>query len=191
MIPVLINGPALEPVTLAEAKAWLRVDVNDEDDLISALITSARLIVESTARRMLLTQTWRLVMDAWPEGGVVKIPFSPFQALNAVRVYDINNVAQLVAPASYVLTPSPYGARLVFIGMAPVPGRPFAGIEIDIVLGFGDAAGTVAAPLRRAILILVARWYENRGDGEGEAAFKALPGAVDALIAPYRRVRVS
>ena len=56
MIPLLMTAPAVEPLSLAEAKSWLRVDGADEDQLIQSLITSARLGVEATTNRLLITQ---------------------------------------------------------------------------------------------------------------------------------------
>ena len=53
-------------MTLAEAKAYLRVEHDDDDDVIAALIAGARVHVEAQTRRALITQSWRLIRDAWP-----------------------------------------------------------------------------------------------------------------------------
>ena len=67
----------------------------------------------------------------------------------------------------------------------PAPGRLAAGIEIDVVSGYGDDAADVPQPLRQAIRLLVAHWYENRGLA-AVGAVTVLPSTVAALIAPYR-----
>jgi hypothetical protein len=51
MALVLTAGPAVEPVTLAEARAHLRVDGSAEDTLISSLIITSRLHVEAALGR--------------------------------------------------------------------------------------------------------------------------------------------
>ncbi|HVW94201.1 MAG TPA: hypothetical protein VHB74_16540, partial [Devosia sp.] len=45
MTSFLLEGPAAEPVTLADAKAFLKLDASDEDALVSTLVTAARLHV--------------------------------------------------------------------------------------------------------------------------------------------------
>ena len=64
MTVILVSGPAVEPLSLAEAKSWIKVDASDEDALIQSLIVSARLAVEAATNRLLITQQWRLVIDA-------------------------------------------------------------------------------------------------------------------------------
>jgi hypothetical protein len=68
MSPILIVPPAAEPVTPADAKLYLRTAGPDEDDLVIALIRAARHLVEAASNRLLVSQTWRLVCDAWPLG---------------------------------------------------------------------------------------------------------------------------
>ena len=56
--------PALEPVTLAEAKAHMRLGHDSEDALIAGLIRAARDEVERTTGTALIDQDWRLALDA-------------------------------------------------------------------------------------------------------------------------------
>ena len=182
----LLTAPAAEPLTLAEAKAFLRVEVTDDDDLIAALIASARIHVEAQTRRALITQSWRISADAWPADGRLAVRPAPLQALTAARVYDLDGVAQTVDLQAFV--PDIAASQLAFAPWAlPQPGRLAAGIELDVTVGYGDAAPDVPEPLRHAVKILVAHWYENRGLAT-VGAVTVLPTTVAALIAPYRMV---
>ncbi len=64
MTAALLTGPALEPVSLADVKAHLRIDGDDEDALLTAAIVSARVHVEAATRRVLIEQAWRIYLDA-------------------------------------------------------------------------------------------------------------------------------
>jgi uncharacterized phiE125 gp8 family phage protein len=64
MASIMLTGPAAEPLTLAEAKDFLRVTQDDDDSVVAALIASARILVEAQTRRALMTQQWRIVRDA-------------------------------------------------------------------------------------------------------------------------------
>ena len=77
MTAVLIEGPAVEPVSLAEVKEHLRVDGPDEEPLIVALITTARLTIEHLAGLALVTQRWAVVLDAWPDATAIELPVAP------------------------------------------------------------------------------------------------------------------
>ncbi len=191
MTPILLAGPAAEPVSLAEAKAWMRIDADDEDDLVGALVTSARLIVESATRRLLMTQSWRLSLDGWPRGNVVRVPLAPFQSLAGLQIYDSAGAARPVAASSYTLDAAPDAARILFTAAPPAPGAAAGGIAIDVVVGYGDRPRDVPAPLRQAILALAARWFEDRGDVASPLAREPLPASVAAMIAPWRRPRLA
>jgi uncharacterized phiE125 gp8 family phage protein len=188
MASILLTAPAVEPISLDEAKAYLRVEVTDDDELIAALIAGARIHVEAQTRRALITQGWRLVLDAWPDDGRIQVWPAPLQTLTAARVYDLDNNASSVDTGAFVADLA--ASELVFAPWALAqPQRIAAGIEIDVVCGYGAAATNVPEPLRQAIRLLIAHWYENRGLVEGGITGVAvLPQTVAALLAPYRMV---
>src|SRR3974377_971688 len=65
----LITPPAVEPVTLAEAKQHARVEYPDDDALITGMIVAARRMAETRLRSALITQTWNLYLDSFPSAG--------------------------------------------------------------------------------------------------------------------------
>lgn len=170
-----------------EAKATLRVEHDDDDDVIAALIAGARVHVEAQTRRALITQSWRLIRDAWPGNGRLVMLPAPLQALTAVRVYRLDGSTQTIDPQAFVVDAASAPARVSFAsGAPPAPGRPIGGIELDVDVGYGDEPADVPADLRQAIRTLVAHWYENRGIIALGESVAMLPEQVAALLAPYR-----
>jgi uncharacterized phiE125 gp8 family phage protein len=184
---MLLTPPALEPLTLADAKAYLRVTIADDDDVLAALIVSARAHVEAQTRRALITQTWRLVRDDWPLDGRIAVLPAPLAQVTAARVYRADATTQAIDPGVFVLDKAAAPAIVSFSPFVlPLPGRPAAGIEIDVQVGYGAAPANVPAPLVQAIKLLVAHWYENRGLIAVGQNLVVLPMAVAKLTAPYR-----
>lgn len=195
MALVLVTAPTQEPVTLAEAKAHLRITSTDEDVLISSLMITSRLHVESAVSLGLITQTWRMVLDKWPPSssdvGAVDIPLSPLQAVTAVRVKDRFGIGQTIAPTGYMVDITSLPPRLVWNGSVPHnPGVAAAGIELDLTIGFGATGTSVPAPLKHAILMLTAHWYEHRDPVEIGMGQARIPDAISDLIQPFRKIRL-
>ncbi|QRM28155.1 head-tail connector protein [Microvirga sp. VF16] len=188
MIPIFISGPAVEPITLGEMKAYLRVDDDDgmQDDLIAGLIKAARLMIEAASRRILIEQRWRVVLDRWPAGGTILLPLSPLIAVDGIKVRDASGTVTDV-PASAFEADMLSDPPRIAATHAPEPGRPRNGISIELRAGYGTASEAVPAPLKLAIRILVAHWFENRGDVIGE---QILPSEALALVAPFQRMRL-
>jgi uncharacterized phiE125 gp8 family phage protein len=186
MPSILLSGPAAEPITLADAKQFLRVEHDDDDDVIAALIAGARIHIEAATRRALVTQGWRLTRDVWPDCAFVAVLPVPLVSLDAARVYRHDGTTLAIDTDAFALDKIAAPARLIFTrGALPAPERAASGIEIDITCGYGDA-DDVPEPLRQAVRLLVAHWYENRSLVGGEVA--VIPQTVSALIAPYRVV---
>src|SRR4051812_7717821 len=101
MKSILTDPPAAEPVTLAEAKAYLRVVTGDEDALVALLIGAARRHVEGATGLALMPQGWSFFLDAWPCARAIALPVSPIIAIEAVRVFGEDDEAATVDPAHY------------------------------------------------------------------------------------------
>lgn len=194
---MLLSPPAAEPVSLAEVKAHLRVDLPDEDALISALAVAARQAVEARGGLALIAQAWRFALDAPPEVefapfgaagvGDIALPLSPVASIDAVSVVDIAGVAAPVDPALYETAVGATG-RVRALSPWPAPGHKLDGVTVDFTAGYADAA-SVPDALKQAVLLLAAHFYENRERAQAERIY-SIPDAVDALVAPYRRVRL-
>jgi uncharacterized phiE125 gp8 family phage protein len=177
----------VEPVSLADAKAHLRIDGEDDDALLTAAIVAARVHVEALTRRVLIEQGWRVYFDFWPRSRAVPIPVAPLISVDAVTVYGADGAPVAVAAEDYDVDTASVPGRLVLLGSAPpAVGRAVNGIEIDVTAGYGASSVDVPAPLRQAAMMLVAHWYEHRGAVGHDLAAAVPPHGFDALIAPYR-----
>ncbi|UYN99698.1 MAG: head-tail connector protein [Devosia sp.] len=188
MTSYLLAGPALEPVSLAEAKAFLKVDEAAEDGLITTLIGAARLHVEGVTGRALLTQSWRVVLDDWPETGMVRLPVTPLHAVTAISAIDANGASHDLALGQFGRDLDRLIVPRVIVGMPALQER--GGIEIDYVAGYGETPADVPADLRQALLGLVAHWYEHRDAVIVAGSGAVVPTGFDRMVAAYKRVRL-
>lgn len=184
-------APSVEPVTLAEAKAHCRIEHSDDDALVTALIIAARQSVEDFTNRALVNQTWKQFFDA------CELPFAKREIwLRKVSVNSITSVKAYAADDTATTVPSidyfKSGDRVVLKeGKSwPSHGRQFDAVEIEYVAGYGAVAANVPAPIRQAILMLVAHYYENREAG-GDPVVKEVfdyevPFGVRAILMPFR-----
>lgn len=182
MSAILLTPPSREPLTLSEAKAFLRVDHADDDAVIAALIAAARVHVEAMTRRALLAQTWRFVLDAWPRHGRFAPRIGPLRALIAARVFDADGAARAIDPESFVVDSAANAIAAPCFAL-PAPGRAHARITLDVHCGYGADASDVPEDLRQALRMLLAHWYDNR---VATADGTVVPAGVGALLAPYR-----
>lgn len=181
--------PAVEPVTLVEAKAQLRIAHDSEDALLEGLIRAARSEVEAQAGVALIDQSWRLALDAVPASGLVRLRRHPVREVLSVTVYGDEGEAAVVDPADYQVDAASRPARLRF-GRRPAPERCLNGIEIDFAAGFGEAGTDVPDLLKRAVMMLVSHWYEFRGSFRAKDQPVHFPAGFDRLIAGYRAGRL-
>lgn len=189
-------------MTLAEAKAHARIDGDDDDDLLTDLITAARQSAEEYLRRSLVTQTWKLTLDLcsdrepWWDGvrdgaitslygglpRIIPLPKGPARSITSVVTYDLNNTSSSFGGSNYRIDAS--GDRLILNYGANWPSsiRSEAGCEITYVAGYGDPEN-IPQPIKIAILTHAAWLYEQRGQCDDPSN---LPTAVQSLLGRYR-----
>ena len=213
---VLTAAPAVEPATLAEAKAQLRLDGSAEDAFVQSLIVTSRLHIEAALGLALIQQSWTWTIDAWPgvagvapslpaHGAItqldwngtlvgVALPMRPVLTVDRIRLTAMDGTQSVLDPLRYVLDGSSHPARLLPRTLPfPPPTVPTQGIEIAFTAGFGATPADVPAPIRHALLMLVAHWFENREPVEtgarGAGAIR-IPDTVSDLLMPYRSARL-
>lgn len=168
------TAPASEPVTLAEAKLFLRVDGSAEDTLITALIEAARGSAEEYLGRSLITQIWQLAYDDYLESGT-PLPRGPVSAIASVTSYDEAQTPTVIDVDVYRLN----AARTHIELDSAVLGHR---VEVSYTAGYG-AAADVPAPIRHGVLLHVAALYDNRES-------PLMPDAARACYASFRELRL-
>lgn len=181
--------PSVEPLTLTEAKAHLRVDFTDDDTYIDTIIKSARKVCEKYCNIVFITQTWRQNENNF--GAYIDLSVSPVQSVTTIKYYDTAEVQQTLATANYqVDTLSDTGAIYegVTLGFPSISSNTINPIEVIYVCGYGLAV-SVPEDIKAAILLMISHLYENRepvniGLGYGQQI--PMPKAVRDILTPYR-----
>lgn len=192
----LITPPAEEPVTLAEAKAHLRVTHDAEDGLIELYLASARETVEDATQRALMPQVWELGLSRFPPPRTgVELPVAPLLEVLAIEYFTFDGSPMTLSPVAYAVSlssgprcmPSKVFAAAAFSWPA-ARSRDAEAVRIRFRAGYADAA-SVPAPLKAATLLLLGELYDNREAviptrGATPQALSENP-AVRRLIAPF------
>ncbi len=193
MTVALITKPAVEPVMLAGAKSHLRIDITDEDVFVSELIVAARQYLEQICGLRLITQSWRQYEDCWPNSHVLNLELRPVKSVQAITVYDADGTPSVIPPTDYQVDAYSQTARIhmpggVSAGQSSI--QAMNGIEVDFTVGFGDTGVDVPDTLKRAILMLVAHWYEFRGAISPQEQPVSIPPGFETLIASFKRIAI-
>lgn len=210
---LIVAAPAIEPITLAEAKSFLRVDGNEEDTLIEALITAARQTCELFTGQAFIDQTWDYYLDQarltgpgpWWDGeregtidslfrmvSGIDLPLFPVSSITEVTTTNELDEESVFGPTNYRLERSKRPCRVALKTGASWPSglRATESIRIRFVAGYGAAASDVPATIRQAMKMLVAHLFEHREPVAVGTIVAQMPLSVATLLQPFCRVGI-
>lgn len=164
--PGCVVRPILEPVSLAELKLHLRIDHSDEDELLKLILLTARESVEKFTARALLTQTWDICLNEWPDEDFIELPYGNLQSVTSVKYKDSDGTeTTLTETTDYLVETNkeqkgrivlPYGVS--WPSDTLYPSHP---ITIRFVCGWTKATD-VPSSIKSALLLLAADSYNLR-----------------------------
>lgn len=170
------SQPGVEPVTLTEAKAHLRVDSTDDDAYINTLISVTRQLCESYTGLSFITQTRRVTMDRFPYGSslnpyaCIYLPYGPVQSgasgfVGTVSYVDPDgNTQTLEEDVDFFVDVNSDVARLRYISSWPSVKDQLNAVTITYDVGYGSDDQDVPTVIKQAMLMQIANLYENRQD---------------------------
>ncbi|MTH77202.1 head-tail connector protein [Paracoccus aestuariivivens] len=194
MMLVELTAPAADALPVAALRDHLRLGAGFEiaDDpaeaaALAGFLRAAIATIEARTGKVLLARQFRMRLDDWRDPTGQPLPFAPVSAIDQVEIDSGAGQVVSVDPASWRLLADMQRPALMPKGMY-LPVVPDAGfVTVTFRAGFGTSWNAVPADLAHAVLLLAARYYEDRSY-EGSQA--AMPFGVSALIERWRSVRV-
>jgi uncharacterized phiE125 gp8 family phage protein len=182
----VVTAPALEPVSLQEAKDHLRFRSTDKDALIEALITSVRQHLDGpngVLGRCLITQTLRLTLDAWP--CEIILPCPPLISVTSIEYQDGGSPTYTALTSFQVTSISEPGKIKPAYGeyWPAIQCGHYDAIRVTYTAGYGAHPGAIPFPIKQAMLLLIGDLFENTEASINQIITKN--PAVPALLGPY------
>jgi uncharacterized phiE125 gp8 family phage protein len=191
------SSPAVEPISLAEAKAHLRITHTDEDSLITSLIVAARNYVEGLANRPLVQRTYTLKLDRFPMHYEIILPAGKVSAVSSITYVETAGTTQTLSANAYTLEAQRLPSSIVInpsTSSAWPTARFYAGISsvtISYTAGYGATASTIPQALRQAVLMAVGYWYDIARETGSEVNLSEVPHGVEALARMFSIPRLA
>lgn len=212
--------PAVEPLTLAEAKTYLRITNSNDDSFITTLISAVRRRCEEYTQRALITQAWTLWLDRLPDRNcrytaqygdlpinhgtrfdeALELPRPPLQSVTFMNSYAADNSTTVFSTSNYFVDTASEPGRICLNTGAiwPVQGRRFNCYEIEFVAGYGAAGAAVPDDLKQGMFLLLKTLYADKSkfyesDEPRSLAGvndKSLPEIIKGLWNPYRIIHL-
>jgi uncharacterized phiE125 gp8 family phage protein len=162
----LITPPVIEPVSIDDVKSNCRVELDfvEEDHLFSRWIRAGRLEAEKYLRRALITQTWEISFNGFPEMPII-VPRAPLRSVSSIKYYDTDNVEYTIAAANYYVNADIQPGMITHAYSVAWPSAVLRGlnsVKIQYVAGYGNTPDDVPENITDAIILFATHRHENR-----------------------------
>ncbi len=172
----IFQAPSVEPVSLDEAKTYLRIDGENEDDLINSMISAARITTEKYIGLSIISQKIKLSYDECVPTEII-LPYGPVTAIDSVTIIDTDENDNLLDNSNYYLSA---GKVSLIFNQQPYGRRT----EIIYSTGLATDESDVPAILKQGLFAHIAGLYERKD------ASAAMSSASISLYNFYRNVRI-
>ncbi len=167
--------PVSEPITLAQAKNYLKVDFDDDNDLITSLIASARVRLEKYAGVAMSARTLQVVayVDEF-----IELPYAPLNNITKVEYWDNGTWVEMSVGDYYIL-----GTTYKKIYMV-------ANNRMEYRFTYTCGYTTIPQPMITALYKLIADLYDYRESSVEDSKPNSNITSAYELIKPYKRISI-
>ena len=193
MLLIEETAPAATALPVAALRHHLRLgsgfemaDDPAEDNALAGFLRAAIATIEARTGKVLLTRRFRMQLDDWRDRLGQSLPLAPVIEVERIEIDDGKGVATELAPENWRLIQDSQRPMILPAGVI-LPHVPRTGsVIITFRAGFGDSWDKVPPDLAQAVMMLAARYHEDRSF---EGSPSAMPFGVSALIERWRAVR--
>lgn len=148
----LITPNNVLELSLVDAKAQLGIDGADLDATVTSWIKGVVAYAEHQTGRVILNQTWRTTLDAFPD--VVSLPFAPCSAITSIKYLDTSGIEQTLSALDYELSTENQKSVIVpaYGKTWPATYNKINSVKIDAVFGYGSLITDVPSDYKLFIL---------------------------------------
>lgn len=159
------TGPGDDPVTLAEAKAKLRLTGTTHDEELTRQLKAATELTEQATARAIITQSYTVYLDKFPEDPIL-LHRKPIQSVTSIKYQDEDDVQQTLASSVYIFDQHRREITLDYNQTWPNVLEQRNAIEILYVAGYGDASAVPSAIKEAVLCLTAAMFYGNSPEAE-------------------------